>query len=72
MSQGRWTPELRARQAESIRAWQPWTRSTGPRTPEGKAVSAANARKRLDDERAEFAARRGQREQPRSDGEGVR
>lgn len=32
-----WTSERRARQAELIRAWKPWERSTGPRTPEGKA-----------------------------------
>lgn len=40
-----WTPERRARQAEAIRRWQPWARSTGPRTAEGKAVSARNADK---------------------------
>lgn len=38
-----WTPERRARQAELIRAWQPWTRSTGPRTAEGKAKVSSNA-----------------------------
>ena len=38
-----WTPERRARQAELIRTWQPWTRSTGPRTPEGKAKASRNA-----------------------------
>lgn len=37
-----WTPERRARQAEAIRTWRPWDRSTGPRTAEGKAKSAAN------------------------------
>ena len=37
-----WTPERRLKQSEAIRRWQPWTRSTGPRTPEGKAVSAMN------------------------------
>lgn len=37
-----WTPERRARQAELIRRWQPWKASTGPRTVEGKAVSAMN------------------------------
>lgn len=35
-----WTPERRARQAALIRNWKPWERSTGPRTPEGKARSA--------------------------------
>lgn len=38
-----WTPERRARQALLIRQGQPWKRSTGPRTPEGKAVSSRNA-----------------------------
>lgn len=38
-----WTPERRARQAESIRHWKPWERSTGPRTAAGKAISARNA-----------------------------
>lgn len=39
-----WTPERRARQAERIRQTRPWEHSTGPRTPEGKAVSSQNAR----------------------------
>lgn len=38
-----WTPERRAKQAELIRKWKPWERSTGPATPEGKARSARNA-----------------------------
>lgn len=38
-----WTPERKARQAEIIRMTQPWNSSTGPRTPEGKAVSSRNA-----------------------------
>lgn len=38
-----WTPERRARQAELIRSWLPWEKSTGPRTVEGKAVCARNA-----------------------------
>jgi hypothetical protein len=44
MSSG-WTPERRARQAEAIRRWQPWTKSTGPRTARGKARAAANGLK---------------------------
>lgn len=40
-----WTPEQRAQQSAKIRQWQPWTRSTGARTPEGKAVSSRNAYK---------------------------
>lgn len=38
-----WTPERRAKQAENIRRWKPWKKSTGPRTPEGKARSSRNA-----------------------------
>jgi len=39
----RWTPETRAKQAAKIQDWQPWTKSTGAKTPEGKAVSSMNA-----------------------------
>ncbi len=39
-----WTPERRVRQAALIRTWRPWAQSTGPRTAEGKAQAAANAR----------------------------
>jgi|WetSurMetagenome_2_1015567.scaffolds.fasta_scaffold32360_6 hypothetical protein len=38
-----WTPERRARQAEMIRTWRPWEKSTGPRTPDGKAKASVNA-----------------------------
>ena len=38
-----WTPERRARQAELIRRWRPWERSTGPRSEEGKARVSQNA-----------------------------
>jgi hypothetical protein len=38
-----WTPARRARQARLIHRWKPWEKSTGPRTPEGKARSARNA-----------------------------
>lgn len=38
-----WTPERRVRQAELIRLWKPWEKSTGPRTPDGKAKAARNA-----------------------------
>jgi len=40
-----WTPERRARQAEAIRRWQPWTHSTGPRTEAGKERASLNAYK---------------------------
>jgi hypothetical protein len=38
-----WTPERRARQAELIRNWKPWEKSTGAKTEQGKAVSKMNA-----------------------------
>jgi hypothetical protein len=38
-----WTSERKARQAELIRSWRPWERSTGPTSAAGKAVVARNA-----------------------------
>ena len=38
-----WTPERRKRQSELIRRWAPWAKSTGPKSPEGKAVVSRNA-----------------------------
>jgi hypothetical protein len=38
-----WTAERRRRQSELIRSWRPWERSTGPRTPAGKAAVARDA-----------------------------
>ena len=43
MAARHWTPEQRAQQSLKIRQWQPWTKSTGARTPEGKARSSRNA-----------------------------
>jgi hypothetical protein len=40
-----WTPERRVKQAELIRSWRPWEKSTGPRTEAGKAACARNAYK---------------------------
>ena len=40
-----WTVEERVRQSQLIQCWQPWNKSTGARTPEGKAVSSRNAYK---------------------------
>ena len=40
-----WTPERRAQQAACIREWQPWRRSTGPRSEAGKAQSSMNGLK---------------------------
>lgn len=37
-----WTDEQKARQAALIRTWQPWTKSTGARTPKGKRISSMN------------------------------
>ena len=42
MSKG-WTEERRRAQAERCRVNKPWTKSTGPRTAEGKARSSMNA-----------------------------
>ena len=38
-----WTPERRKRQGEAIRQWKPWQQSTGPKSPEGRALVARNA-----------------------------
>ena len=38
-----WTPERRARQAELIRTWQPWAKSTGPKSQDGKVTVSRNA-----------------------------
>ncbi len=41
----KWTLKQKKQQAQAIHRWKPWDRSTGPRTPEGKAKSARNALK---------------------------
>ena len=38
-----WTDQRKARQAQAIRRWRPWERSTGPRTETGKARVSRNA-----------------------------
>ena len=38
-----WTLERRQRQAELIRNWRPWAKSTGPRPPEGKELVSRHA-----------------------------
>ena len=38
-----WTSERRARQADLIRQWRPWEKSTGPRTDVGKEAVSRNA-----------------------------
>ncbi|MGF6608487.1 hypothetical protein OKW45_003409 [Paraburkholderia sp. WSM4175] len=40
-----WTAEQRVKQAEAIRRWKPWERSTGPATDAGKAAAKLNALK---------------------------
>jgi hypothetical protein len=40
-----WTPERRARQAALIHTWRPWEKTTGPKTPQGKAMASRNAYK---------------------------
>lgn len=39
----KWTPERRQRQSELVRQWKPWEKSTGPRSPDGKARISRNA-----------------------------
>ena len=38
----RWTPEAREKQRNIIMKSKPWEKSTGLKTPEGKAVVACN------------------------------
>ena len=37
-----WTLERRKQQAELIRQWKPWAKSTGPKSQEGKERVARN------------------------------
>lgn len=43
MSARNWTKEQRMHQAEAIRKWKPWEKSTGPRSLKGKAQVSQNA-----------------------------
>lgn len=45
MAARQWTAEQRVQQSIKIRQWQPWAKSTGARTAEGKAASSRNAYK---------------------------
>ena len=38
-----WSLERRAKQAELIKQWKPWAKSTGPRSLEGKDRVSRNA-----------------------------
>jgi hypothetical protein len=40
-----WTQDRKAKQRKAIYAWRPWEKSTGPKTPDGKAKSKMNAMK---------------------------
>lgn len=40
-----WTEERKQRQRELIQTWKPWEKSTGAKTPQGKARSSRNAYK---------------------------
>ena len=40
-----WTSERKVRAAEMIHSWRPWEKSTGPKTPVGKARVSRNAYK---------------------------
>lgn len=40
-----WTSEQKERQAALIHQWQPWAKSTGAKTPNGKLTSSMNAYK---------------------------
>lgn len=37
-----WTAEQKAKQSALIHSWRPWTKSTGAKTAEGKAISSQN------------------------------
>ena len=41
----RWTAEARARQAALIHTWAPWSKSTGPKSVEGKRRAGQNGRR---------------------------
>lgn len=38
-----WSPERKAKQSQAIRQWQPWAKSTGAKTLQGKAIVSRNA-----------------------------
>jgi hypothetical protein len=40
-----WTAEEKHKQSQLIKRWQPWSKSTGPKTQAGKEKSKMNARK---------------------------
>lgn len=38
-----WTDERRQMMSKRIQEWQPWAKSSGPKTDEGKAAAAKNS-----------------------------
>ena len=40
-----WTIEQKEKQRQAIKGWKPWEKSTGAKTPEGKAAVSKNAYK---------------------------
>jgi hypothetical protein len=38
-----WNSERRKKQSEAIKRWKPWNQSTGPKSPEGRALVSRNA-----------------------------
>ncbi|MDP8966953.1 MAG: hypothetical protein M3O33_23805 [Cyanobacteriota bacterium] len=38
----RWTESAKQEQAQKIQQWQPWLKSTGPRSEQGKAIASRN------------------------------
>jgi hypothetical protein len=40
-----WTQDRKAKQRAAIYRWRPWEKSTGPKTPAGKAAVSKNATK---------------------------
>ncbi|MHB1117773.1 hypothetical protein [Sideroxydans sp.] len=43
MATRQWTQAQRVRQAKLIHKWKPWKKSTGAKTPGGKAITSKNA-----------------------------
>ena len=39
----KWSEERKKKQAEAIKRWKPWEKSTGPKTKKGKARCSTNA-----------------------------
>ena len=44
MATRKWTKEQREKQRQLIQKWQPWEKSTGPKTSQGKNKSSQNAK----------------------------